>query len=231
MQSPFYLSFRDFENNYYYHLEQWFEEFHNTNEIDFLRHLAAIYKPYLSYNSTENKLQTEATIKVKNCFFPAIENFGISFNIDEKKANSSGNIHQVSEWKTITMMEYAQCILDKINKHFYQNNITMKENESVLSYINHYEIIMARENTGYCLDYDLHQKALPFLRAFLPHFGSTVDISLYRNFYFSMVRIADFIDKKLKSVEAFEYSIYNDLRTDFAMKRHFKKQSFLTLCN
>lgn len=231
MQSPFYLSFKNFENNYYNHLEQWFEEYHNTNEIDFLRHLASIYKPYLSYNFLENKLQTEATIKVKNCYFPATENFGISFNIDDKSSRCNTNLHQVSEWKTITMLEYAQCVLDKINKHFYHNNISMKEDESVLSYINHYEIIMARENTGYCLDYDVHQTALPFLRAFLPHFGNTVDISLYRNFYFSMVRIADFIDKKLKSIEAFEYSIYQQLQSASAMKRHFHQHSFLSICN
>jgi len=232
MKIPFYLSFREFENEYYNNLEKWFENDQNTSETDFLLAVKELYKPYLCYNFSEDKLQTEAVIKVKNCFFPYNENFGISFNMNHENAkNFKTKINNVSEWKTISMMEYAQHILDKIHQHFQKNKISMKENESILDYIDYYPIITAKEKTGYCVDYDLHQKTIPFLKAYLPHFGTTVDMSLYRNFYFSAVKIADFIDQKLKAVEAFDQSIYSELRSDAMIKIHMRGHSFLTICN
>lgn len=232
MKIPFYLSFSEFENEYYNNLENWFENHQNTSETDFLLTIKELYKPYLCYNFSEDKLQTDAVIKVKHCFFSQYENFGISFCKSQENAkNFKNKINKISEWKTISMMEYAQHILDRIHHHFLINKISMKENESALDYINHYQIINAKEKTGYCPDYDLHQKILPFLKAYLPHFGNTVDISLYRNFYFSVVKIADFIDHKLKLVEAFEQSIYTDLRSEAMVKIHMRGHSFLTICN
>lgn len=231
MEIPFYLSFRKFEDEYYNNLEKWFENDKNTNETDFLLAMKEIYKPYLCYNFSEDKLQTEALIKVKNCFFSFLENYGISFHIDGSSRNSKTKINAVSEAKTISMMDYAQCVLDKIHSYFQQYKISMKENETVLDYLNHYEIITLREKNGYCLDYDLHQKTIPFLKAYLPRFGSTVDISLYRDFYCSAVKIADFIDQKLKEVEAFDQSIYTELKSEAVMKIHMRGHSFLTICN
>lgn len=232
MKIPFYLSFRKFENTYYNNLEKWFENDPNTGETDFLLYLKDMYKPYLCYNFSEDRLQADATIDIKNSFFPYHENFGISFSIDQTNGKSfRTKINNISELKTISMMEYAQHILDRIHHYFRKNNISMKENETILDYINHYEIITAKEKTGYCPDYDLHQKKLPFLRAFLPHFGSTVDISAYRNFYFSVVRIADFIDSRLKDVQAFDQSIYSELRSEAMIRIHLRNQTFLTVCN
>lgn len=231
MKTPFYLSFREFEHAYYNDLERWFENDCNTCETDFLLHLKDIYKPYLCYNFSEDRLQADATIEIKNCFFPYHDNFGISFHDNSCSGNFRTGINNISELKTITMMEYAQHILDRIHHYFQKNKISMKENESITDYINHYGIITAKEKTGYCPDYDVHQKKLPFLKAFLPHFGTTVDISLYRNFYFSVVRIADFIDSKLKAVESFEQSIYSELRSEAMIRIHMRNQTFLTVCN
>jgi len=231
MEIPFYLGFTEFEKNYYNNLELWFEQYHNTSEIDFVKNLATLYKPYLSYSFADDKLQADATIQVKNCFFSSLENYGISFNIDENSKSSKTKLNQVSESKTISMMEYAQCILDKINSYFQQHHISMKENETILNYINHYEIITLKEKNGYCLDYDVHQKAIPFLKAYLPYFGNTVDILQYRNFYFSVVKIADFIDQKLKDIEAFDQSLYSELKSEAMMKIHMRGHSFLTICN
>ncbi|MCW3162383.1 hypothetical protein [Chryseobacterium oryctis] len=234
MKLPFYLSFREFEKEYYDNLEKWFEHYDNTNEIDFLKSQAELYRPYLSYNFSEDKLQTDAVIKVKNCFFPYFENFGISFCVDvengKRTQDVSSKIDNISEWKTITMMEYAQHILDKINTYFQKKGLD-KTKENVLDYINNYEIITSKEQTGYCLDYTQHQKTIPFLEAFLPNFGCTVDISLYRNFFFSIVRIADFIDYRLKAVEAFEFSSYSTLKSEAKIQLHMKNHSFLTICN
>ena len=231
MELPFYLGFREFEKNYYNNLELWFEHYHNTSEIDFLKSLASLYKPFLSYSFTEDQLQADATIQVNNCFFSSLDNYGISFNVDHHSKNSKTKLDQVSEAKTISMMEYAQCVLDKINMYFQQRQISMKENETVLEYLNHYEIITLKEKNGYCLNYDLHQKTIPFLKAYLPHSGSTVDISLYRNFYFSVVKIADFIDQKVNEVKAFDQSIYIDLKSEAMVKIHMRGHSFLTICN
>nr|WP_314494257.1 hypothetical protein [uncultured Chryseobacterium sp.] len=231
MELPFYLNFREFEKNYYNNLELWFEEYYNTSEIDFLKSLAALYKPYLSYSFSGDILQADASVQVKNCFFSSLENYGISFNIDDNSKNSKTQISQVSEPKIISMMEYAQCILDKINAYFHKHQMSMKENENILDYLNHYEIITLKEKNGYCLDYDLHQKTLPFLKAYLPRFGNTVDMSVYSDFYFSVVKIADFIDSKLNAVEAFEKSIYSELKSESMIRIHMRNQNFLTICN
>lgn len=231
MELPFYLSFREFENEYYNNLEVWFEQYHNTSETDFLKSLAALYRPYLSYSFTDDKLQADASIQVKSCFFSSLESYGISFDVDHNTKKSNTKLNQVSEAKTISMMEYAQCVLDKINAYFQQHQISMKENETILDYVNNYGIITLKEKNGYCLDYDRHQKTLPFLKAYLPHFGSTVDMSQYRNFYFSVVRIADFIDQKLKAIEAFDQSIYSELKSEAMIKIHMRGHSFLTICN
>ncbi len=232
MEIPFYLSFREFENDYYDNLENWFENNRNTSETDFLLHLKEMYKPYLCYNFSKDRLQADAVIEINNCFFPYHENFGISFNINHENAkNFKTGISNISEIKSITMMEYAQHILDRIHQYFQKNKISMKENETILDYINHYELITAKEKTGYCPDYNLHQKKLPFLKAFLPRFGSTVDMSLYRDFYFSVVRIADFIDSKLNEVQAFDQSIYSELKSEAMIKIHMRGHSFLTICN
>ncbi|CAD7800845.1 hypothetical protein CHRY9390_00689 [Chryseobacterium aquaeductus] len=231
MEIPFYLGFREFEKNYYNNLERWFEQYHNTSEIDFLRSLVMLYKSFLSYSFTNDQLQADATIEVKNCFFSSHENYGISFHVDRNSKNSKTKPDQVSEVKTISMMEYAQCVLDKINAYFQQRQISMKENETILDYLNHYEIITLKEKNGYCLNYDQHQKTIPFLKAYLPHSGSTVDISLYRNFYFSVVKIADFIDQKLNEIRAFDQSIYSELKSEAMMKIHMRGHSFLTICN
>lgn len=231
MELPFYLNFREFEKNYYNNLELWFEEYYNTSEIDFLKNLVALYKPYLSYSFSGDVLQADASVQVKNCFFSPLENYGISFNIDDHSKSFKTQISQVSEPKIISMMEYAQCILDKINAYFQKHQTSIKENESILDYLNHYEIITLKEKNGYCLDYDLHQKTLPFLKAYLPRFGNTVDMSVYSDFYFSVVKIADFIDSKLNAVEAFEKSIYSELKSESMIRIHMRNQNFLTICN
>jgi len=234
MELPFYISFRTFEKDYYDNLEKWFEHYDNASEIDFLKSQSELYRPYLCYNFSDNLLHTDAVIKVKNCFFPYFDNFGISFCIDyengkQTKALKNG-LNNRSEWKTITMMEYAQHILDKINTYFHKKGLD-RSKENVQDYINHYEIISSNEQTGYCLNYEEHQKTIPFLKAFLPTYGCTADISLYRNFHFSMVRIAEFIDQKLKAVEAYEFSSFSILKSEAKITLHMRNHTFLTICN
>ena len=109
---PLYLNFKDFENHYYDNLEKWFEEYHNTSEIDYLKALVALYSPYLYYSFAEDKLQADAFIEVKDCFFPYYERIGISFcNHYDKESLSKKGLNHVFEFKNISMMEYAQHIL------------------------------------------------------------------------------------------------------------------------
>src|SRR5690606_29897917 len=122
-------------------------------------------------------------------------------------------MNHVFEWKTITMMEYAQHILDKINRYLIKNNIS-SENVNIHDYINHYDVITSREGAGYCINYEQHQSTLPFLKAYLPTCGKTVNIATYRDFIFSVKQIADFIDRKLRSVQAFEHTIYRKLKSE-----------------
>jgi hypothetical protein len=110
-------------------------------------------------------------------------------------------------------MEYAQHILNKIHRYFKANNITLKENKTLHHYINNQEIITSDEFVGYRVDYNLHQKALPFLKAYMPLHGETVNEPLFRNFNFAIVRIAEFIDQRLKTLKAFEFSIYHKVKS------------------
>ncbi|CAA7386718.1 hypothetical protein [Chryseobacterium fistulae] len=233
MEVPFYLSFKEFENNYYNNLEKWFEEYHNTSELDYLKSLVEMYSPYLYYNFTNDKIQAEASIVIKDCFFPYHERIGISFctSCDHgKSTHVAKEIEHKVELKTITMMEYAQYILDKINRHFIKNDLVFKTTEKVEDYINNFNVITSREGAEYCIDYDLHQKTLPFLKAYLPCYGQTVDIRKYRDFIFSIVQMADFMDKKLISIQAFNYTMHAKLKSEAKCKVQMNHQ-FLTLCN
>lgn len=231
MELPFYLSFNEFENTYYDTLEKWFEEYHNTSEKDYLKALVELYKPYVYYNFANNRLQADASIQIKDCFFPYYEKIGLSFCTTCDNGKISKNIkgmNHVFEWKTITMMEYAQHILDKINRYFSKNND--KEGKNTLDFINNHEIITSREGAGYCVNYNQHQATLPFLKAYLPVYGQTVNIVLYRDFIFSIVQIAEFIDRKLKEIYAFEDTIYSKLKSKAKFKVQLSHQ-FLTMCN
>ncbi|WBV59984.1 hypothetical protein PFY12_13175 [Chryseobacterium camelliae] len=231
MELPLYLTFNEFENHYYDHLEKWFEKYSNTSEVDYLQFLANLYSPFLYYNFANDRLQADATIQIKNCFFPYQEMIGLSFCIsceNEKSGRLLKGMNHKFEWKTITMMEYAQYILDRINRHFSVNNSGKREN--VLDFINDYQVIASREGAGYCLNYNQHQQTLPFLKAYLPVYGQTVNIAVYRDFIFSVVQIAEFIDQKLKEVQAFEYMIYSKLKSEAKFKVQMNNQ-FLTICN
>lgn len=230
MELPFYLSYKEFENHYYDNLEKWFEAYHNTNETDFLKSLVDMYQPYLYYNFANDRIQADASIQIKDCFFPYYEKIGLSFCTSyENGKEKKNNINHVFEWKTITMMEYAQHVLDKINRHFSKNGISPK-NESILDYINNYEIITSKEGAGYCVNYNLHQQTISFLKAYLPCYGQTVNIAVYRDFIFSIVQIANFIDQKLKTVQAVNDTIYSRLKSDARFKVQMSHQ-FLTMCN
>ncbi|WP_312341659.1 hypothetical protein [Chryseobacterium binzhouense] len=224
MKVPFYLNFKDFENSYYDNLEKWFENNINSSETDFLLYMKNMYKEYVCYSFLDDKLVTDAAMEIRSLSFPKYENFGLSFSHYDMKFNP------VSEIKIISMMEYAQIILDRINLYFCKNKI-VKENENILNYINHHKIMDMPEKTGFCIDYANHQKKLPFLKAFLPKSGNTVDISLYTAFYHSVTKIADFIDYKLKDVEAFDQSMYYELKSKALVKIHLRNQNYLTICN
>jgi hypothetical protein len=231
MELPLYLSFNEFENRYYDNLEKWFEEYQNTNEIDYLKELSKLYSPYLYYNFENDRLQADVSIQIKDCFFPYHEKIGISFCTsceNGKSAKNSNSINHIFEWKTITMMEYAQHILDKINKYLSKNND--KEGKNILNFINNHQIITSRNGAGYCVNYNQHQSTIPFLKAYLPVYGQTVNIAVYRDFIFSIVQIAECIDQKLKDVRAFEDTIYTKLKSDARFKVQMSHQ-FLTMCN
>jgi hypothetical protein len=231
MELPLYLSFTEFENHYYDNLEKWFEEYQNTSEIDYLKQLSKLYSPYLYYNFENDRLQADATIQIKDCFFPYHEKIGISFCTsceNRKSVKNSKSINHQFEWKTITMMEYAQHILDKINKYLSKNN--NQESKNIHDFINNCEIITSRDGAEYCVNYNQHQSTLPFLKAYLPVYGQTVNIAVYRDFIFSVVQIAEFIDQKLKDVRAFESMIYTKLKSEARFKVQMSHQ-FLTMCN
>ncbi|GAA5095693.1 hypothetical protein GCM10023210_28740 [Chryseobacterium ginsengisoli] len=231
MELPLYLSFNEFENRYYDNLEKWFEEYQNTSEIDYLKELSKLYSSYLYYNFANDRLQADASIQIKDCFFPDYDKIGISFCTnceDGKSVKNTKNIKHQFEWKTITMMEYAQHILDKINRHFSKNND--QENKNILDFINNCEIITSRNGAEYCVNYNQHQSTIPFLKAYLPVYGQTVNIAVYRDFLFSIVQIAEFIDQKLKDVRAFESMIYIKLKSEARFKVQMSHQ-FLTMCN
>lgn len=231
MELPFYLNFKDFENHYYDNLEKWFEEYYNTSETDYLKALADLYSPYLYYNFIEDKLKADAFIEIKDCFFPYHDKIGISFcSHCEKGDVPQKGLNQVFEFKNISMMEYAQHILDKINKYCSKNQNALDGSKNILDYINNYDIVTSMDGVGYCISYNRHQKVIPFLKAYLPYYGQTVNMAIYRDFIFSIADIAEFIDQKLKAMHAFEHSIYCQSKAEAKFKVQMSRQ-FLTLCN
>jgi len=232
MEVPFYLTYKEFENTYYDNLERWFEQEGNSSETDYLKHLAHLYAPYLYYNFSLERLQADASVKIKDCFFPYYEKIGISFctGCDHGKAKDAEKMNHVFEWKTISMMEYAQHILDKVNDHISRNWIILNNGQCILDYLSNREVVTFRNGAGYCVDFSQHLSVLPFLKAYLPCSGKTVNMAVYRDFLFSVVQIAEHIDRRLKDVHAFESTIGNRLKSD-AKFRIQVNQHFLTFCN
>jgi len=230
MELPLYLSFNEFENRYYDNLEKWFEESCNTSETDYLKALAELYRPYLYYSFANDRLQADASIQIKECSFPYHDKIGLSFcsGCENATPKSTKSMIHIFEWKTISMMEYAQHILDKINRYILANKD--KADKNILNHINDHDIITSGNGAGYCVNYSQHQSTLPFLKAYLPVYGQTVNMATYRDFIFSVVQIAEFIDKKLKEVHAFENTIYAKLKSD-AKFRVQMSHHFLTICN
>jgi len=217
MEIPFYLSFKEFENNYSTDLEKWFEYYYDSEEVDFLKELVNQYYYCLQYDLAEHKLKPDVTITIPDCIFPYHEKSEVSFvsafeNGRQKRVFRDKD-KNVFEWKKITMLEYAQNILDKIHQYLKTSNIVLAENETLHNYINKREIVTSHDWIGYRFDYKLHQEALPFLKAFMPLHGETVSESLFRNFNFAIIKITEFIDQRLKALKAFEYSIYNKVRS------------------
>lgn len=216
MEIPFYLSFKELEKNYPIDLLRWFEYYPDSDEVDFLKELVNQYYYCLEYDFTENKLVPDVMITLANCIFPYHEKSECRFiaayeNGKQKKVFWDEN-QNVFEWKKISMMEYAQHIVKKIQGYFKANATGFAENETLHDYINHREIITSDELFGYRIDYSLHQTTLPFLKAYIPLQGETLNASLFRNFNFAIVRMAEFIDQKLKSLQSFEWSIYHRVK-------------------
>lgn len=127
-------------------------------------------------------------------------------------------------------MEYAQHILDKINKFCSKNPQALDGNKNIHDYLNNYAIVTSVEGVGYCISYNRHQKAIPFLKAYLPYYGQTVNMAVYRDFLFSVVQIAEFIDQKLKMVHAFKHTIYARSKAQAKFNVQMSRE-FLKLCN
>lgn len=227
MEIPFYLSFKELEKNYPIDLALWFEHYPDSDEVDFLKELVNQYYYCLDYDFTENKLVPDVMITLANCIFPYHEKSECRFiaayeNGKRKKVFWDEN-QNVFEWKKISMMEYAEHIIKKIHGYFKANAMSFAEDETLHHYINHREIIKFDEIFGYRIYYELHQSTLAFLKAYLPLHGETVNTSLFRNFNFSIVRMAAFIDQKLRSLKAFEWSIYHRVKSQ--TKLQLEKES------
>lgn len=217
MEIPFYLSFKEFEKNYPSDLATWFEYYKDSDEVDFLKELVNQYYYCMEYDFTEDKLIPDITITLWDCIFPYHEKSEVRF-ISAYENGKPKKVYQdkeknVFESKKISMMEYTQYILDKIHKYLKENNITLTGNETLHDYMNNHEIIVSHDLFGFWLSYDLHQKTLPFLKAYMPVHGEMVNGPLFRNFNFAIVRIAEFIDQKLKALKAFEFSIYQKVKS------------------
>lgn len=233
MEIPFYITFKEFEKNYPADLARWFEYCCDSSELDYLKELVAQYYYFLEYDFAQDKLIPDVTITLADCIFPFHEKSELTFItayengkekevfVDEKK--------NVYEWKKITMMEYAQFILDKIHTYFKNTHSVFPENETLHQYINNREVIKSDEFFGYRISDSLHQKALPFLKAYMPLYGDMVSEQLFRNFNFAIVKIAEFIDAKLKSLKSFELSIYQKVKS-FAKKQVEKNAANCPQC-
>jgi hypothetical protein len=208
MEIPFYLSFKEFETNYSNDLGVWLSLYPDATEVNYLKELVGQYKHYLRYNNIEQLFETDATIEIRDCIFPYFRNSEVryigNFGGPPTFRDKEGNIFRRL---TLNMMEYAQYILDKTYEHLERISYTLAKNETILEHISDSTIISSHENFGYWLNEDLHQLALPFLKAYITVSEKKVNPALYRNFEFSIPKIADLIDKRLTELDLEEFTI------------------------
>ncbi|WP_223560209.1 hypothetical protein [Chryseobacterium lathyri] len=224
MEIPFYLSFKEFEKNYQADLKKWFEHYCDADELDFLKDLLELYRYYLCYNVVEDKLDFEGVIEIMDCLVPFrnkgnLQILGAFFTTYKDK---EGNLFQK---KTITMIEYAQHVLDLVNMYLKNNKVEIVDGVNIKDYIGRRDIISDNDSFGYWINFDIHKLTLPFLKTYIPINGKIVNATLYRNFGFAVVRIANFIDERLKSLNAFEFSFYNRLKSE-AKSQEQNKSNF-----
>jgi hypothetical protein len=192
MELPLYLSFKDFENTYYDNLEKWFEEYQNTSETDYLKALSDLYSPYLYYNFANDRLQADASYRLKTAFFLIMTKSGFLSAPPVKTESLPKFQKNQSSVRMENRYDDGICTayLDKINRYLSKNS--NKEDKNVLDFINDFESSL-REGAGYCVNYNQHQATIPFLKAYLPVHGQTVNIAVYRDFLFPLFRLQNIL--------------------------------------
>ena len=207
MEIPFYYSFKNFEKNYRNDLDKWLKNYPDATEKDFLSELKIKYEPYVRWSGKYHFKDINADVILKENPFDRNEDFITSITLQElcKIINNRFNYFFNSipfskedfEYKPLSRILNDCEILDIIYYGEYKGSIDGEYRESIYGEHDEYKInyksIRGLENFTF-FNLDKESDFEPFF---------CFDENKYKNFGYSVVRIADWIDEKIKKFYSF----------------------------
>lgn len=177
MEIPFYYSFKEFETNYYSDLQNWIKDYPDATEKDFLFELKELYEPFVRWSG-------------KYHFKPKIK---ISYEYDGYTEYADITINEVAEYAEKKIIAHCKDIgtIEDIDAE----NYIFEDNINPLDYWEDSNKFYSNETIHF---EDKQFNYLKYFFNYLGFLGFQLDEKKYKNFSFSVVKIAEWIDEKIK---------------------------------
>lgn len=219
MEIPFYYSFKEFEKNYNDDLKNWFANYPDASENDFLSEVQELYNPFVRWNVKYHFIEIKKCVKIKKNIkddknqsenpkkntivirreeidgIPLLELCKVIDSRFFYFFNSNPFFHEDFDDKPLRQILYDCEILDIIYNENYKKSIYGVNDDFIINY----QTIKNIEEFVF-FNFDKNNDFEPFF---------CFDERKYKNFGFAVVRIAKWIDEKLSQKDKSETIINN----------------------
>lgn len=181
MDIPFYYSFKEFETNYNSDLQNWIKDFPDATEKDFLGELKELYEPFVRWSG-------------KYHFKPKIR---ISYEYDGYTEYADITINEVAEYAEKKIIVHCKDIgtIENVDTE----NYIFEESINPLDYWEDSNKYYSNETIHF---EDKQFNYLKYFFTYLGFLGFQLDEKKYKNFSFSVVKIAEWIDEEIKNTRS-----------------------------
>lgn len=204
MEIPFYYSFKEFETNYYSDLQNWIKEFPDATEKDFLFALKELYEPFVRWSGKYHFKEIRKEVKLKNEPQDWMDSIGKHLNTKQELIDY---ISLEVLTKTIDRRFSNYFVWNQFFKEDFKDKTLVKilyDCEILdIVYGNEYKESIYGENDNFKINYRSIKNIEKFVFFNLERESNDelffcFNEKRYKNFGFSVVRIAEWIDEKIK---------------------------------
>ncbi|WP_312763080.1 hypothetical protein [Epilithonimonas sp.] len=204
MEIPFYYSFKEFEANYYFDFQNWIKEFPDATEKDFLFALKELYEPFVRWSGKYHFKEIRKEIKLKNEPQDWMDSIGKHLNTKQELIDY---ISLEVLTKTIDRRFSNYFVWNQFFKEDFKDKTLVKilyDCEILdIVYGNEYKESIYGENDNFKINYRSIKNIEKFVFFNLERESNDelffcFNEKRYKNFGFSVVRIAEWIDEKIK---------------------------------